>query len=71
MWRVLYPIQYFRLSNADKRRIDLIPTVVLAAVIVMIGFGQATRRSSFPRPQRDRIMPGTVVCEFPIVAGAR
>lgn len=33
MWRVLYPIQYFRLSNADKRRIDLIPTVVLAAVI--------------------------------------
>lgn len=33
MWRILYPIQYFRLSNADKRRIDLIPTLVLALTI--------------------------------------
>jgi hypothetical protein len=33
MWRILYPIQYFRLSNADKRWIDIFPTIVLAAVI--------------------------------------
>ena len=33
MWRILYPIQYFYLSNADKRRIDIIPTLVLALFI--------------------------------------
>lgn len=33
MWRILYPIQYFRLSNADKRRIDLIPTLLLGLVL--------------------------------------
>ncbi|MCK1456697.1 hypothetical protein IVB36_38915 [Bradyrhizobium sp. 35] len=35
MWRIFYPIQYFRLSNADKRRIDVIPTFVLALLIAI------------------------------------
>ena len=35
MWRIFYPIQYFRLSNADKRRIDLIPTIVLGLLVAV------------------------------------
>lgn len=35
MWRIFYPIQYFRLSNADKQRIDLIPTLVLALIVAL------------------------------------
>ena len=35
MWRIFYPIQYFRLSNADKRRIDLVPTSLLTLLIAL------------------------------------
>ena len=33
MWRLFYPFRYFRLDNAEKRRLDLWPTVVLAVLI--------------------------------------
>lgn len=33
MWRILYPIQYFRLSNKDKQRIDVWPTLALAVLL--------------------------------------
>lgn len=35
MWKVLYPIQYFRLSNKEKRRIDVFPTLALALIIAV------------------------------------
>jgi hypothetical protein len=33
MWRLFYAFRYFRLDNAEKRGLDLWPTLVLAALI--------------------------------------
>lgn len=33
MWRLLYPLRYFRLVNDEKRNLDLWPTMLLAVVI--------------------------------------
>jgi hypothetical protein len=33
MWRLFYPFRYFQLDNAEKRHIDLWPTLVLAILI--------------------------------------
>lgn len=34
MWRIFYPLKYFRLAADGKRRIDVIPTAIIAAFIV-------------------------------------
>ncbi len=33
MWRLIYPFVYFRLQNEEKRRFDVLPTLVLASII--------------------------------------
>src|SRR6266481_5305479 len=33
MWRVFYPLRYFRLVNDEKRHIDFFPTLILALLI--------------------------------------
>lgn len=33
MWRLFYPLRYFSLVNAEKRHLDLWPTVILATII--------------------------------------
>ena len=35
MWRLLYPLRYFRLVNDEKRHIDMWPTMLLAAIIAL------------------------------------
>jgi hypothetical protein len=48
MWRILYPMNYFRLSNAEKRHIDLFPTFILAIIIALPFF--ILKDASFFRP---------------------
>ena len=33
MWRLLYPLRYFRLQNSEKRHLDAWPTLIIAALI--------------------------------------
>jgi len=33
MWRILYPLRYFRVADKQKRRLDLWPTLLAAAII--------------------------------------
>ncbi|PSC03803.1 hypothetical protein SLNSH_16980 [Alsobacter soli] len=33
MWRLVYPLKYFRLQNSEKKRFDLLPTLLLAALL--------------------------------------
>jgi hypothetical protein len=35
MWRLFYPLRYFRLVNDEKRHIDIFPTLVLALLITV------------------------------------
>ena len=35
MWRILYPLRYFRLSNEEKRHIDLWPALLLAIILAL------------------------------------
>jgi hypothetical protein len=48
MWRLIYPLQYFRLSNSEKRHIDFWPTVVIA-ILIMVPF-VLLKDASFFRP---------------------
>jgi hypothetical protein len=33
MWRLLYPLRYFRIENSEKRRIDAVATIVIAILV--------------------------------------
>jgi len=35
MWRLFYPLRYFKLLNSEKRRMDFWPTIILAAIIAL------------------------------------
>jgi hypothetical protein len=35
MWRLLYPLRYFRLVNEEKQHIDIFPTLILALLIAV------------------------------------
>lgn len=36
MWRLVYPLRYFRLVNSEKHRLDLIPTLILGLLLASV-----------------------------------